>query len=75
MTGVKRRYTNDVPDDVTTRLRAMCLALPDAYEERAWLGTRWMVRKRTFAYILGIEEDGADPVVALSFRRTATLRA
>lgn len=68
MAGAKRRYTDDVPDDVTTRLRGVCLALPDAYEEQAWAGTRWMVRKRTFAHILGVEEEGADPVVVLSFR-------
>ena len=68
MAGAKRRYTDDVPHDVTTRLRAVCLALPDAYEERAWVGTRWMVRKRTFAHVLGVVDEGADPVVVLSFR-------
>jgi YjbR len=68
MAGAKRRYTNDVPDDVTIRLREVCLGLPDAYEERAWVGTRWMVRKRTFAHVLGVEVDGTDPVVVLSFR-------
>jgi hypothetical protein len=68
MADAKRRYTDDVPDDVTIRLRAMCLGLPDAYEERAWVGTRWMVRKRTFAHVLGVEVDGADPIVVLTFR-------
>jgi len=63
-----RRYTDDVPDHVETRLRELCLALPDAYEERAWVGTRWMVRKRTFAHVLGVEVDNRDPVVVLSFR-------
>ena len=68
MADAKRRYTDDVPDDVKTRLGAVCLALPDAYEQRAWVGTRWMVRKRTFAHVLGVEDEGADPVVVLSFR-------
>jgi hypothetical protein len=68
MADATRRYTGDVPDQVTTRLRAVCLALPDAYEERAWVGTRWMVRKRTFAHVLGVDVDGADPIVVLSFR-------
>jgi hypothetical protein len=68
MVDAKRRYTDDVPDGVTARLRAVCLALPGAYEERAWVGTRWMVRKRTFAHVLGVEEAGAEPVVVLSFR-------
>lgn len=36
-----------VPAAVLARLRAACLALPDAYEEQAWVGTRWMVRKKT----------------------------
>ena len=64
----KRRYTDDVPDDVRVRLRELCLRLPDAYEERAWVGTRWMVRKRTFAHVLGVEGDDGKQAVVLSFR-------
>ncbi len=64
----KRRYTDRVPEDVEIRLRELCLELPDAYEERAWAGTRWMVRKRTFAHVLGVEVDEAAPLVVLSFR-------
>jgi YjbR len=67
MAGTKRRYTDDVPGDVEVRLRERCLALPEAYEEPAWVGTRWMVRKRTFAHVLGVEVD-AGPLVVLSFR-------
>jgi predicted DNA-binding protein (MmcQ/YjbR family) len=44
----------EVPPKILTRLRALCLALPEAYEEAAWVGTRWMVRKRTFAHVLTI---------------------
>ena len=40
MNEATRRYTDDVPDDVEARLAALCLALPDSYEERAWVGTR-----------------------------------
>ena len=68
MTDGKRRYTGVVPDDVENQLRTLCRSLPDAYEERAWVGTRWMVRKRTFAHVLGVEVDDADPVVVLAFR-------
>jgi hypothetical protein len=68
MAGHGRRYTDDVPADVEERLRRLCLALPDAYEERAWVGTRWMVRARTFAHVLGIELDGDEAAVVLSFR-------
>lgn len=46
----------DVPDDVLALLRARCLPLPGAYEERAWTGTRWMVRKKTFAHVLGVSD-------------------
>ena len=63
----ERRNTDDVPDEVVDRLRDLCLALPDAYEQRAWVGTRWMVRKKTFAHVLGVETDEAAWVV-LTFR-------
>jgi hypothetical protein len=57
-----------VPDDVETRVREVCLQLPEAHEERAWVGIRWMVRKRTFAQVLGVDDRHADPLVVLSFR-------
>ena len=66
-----RRYVDDVPDAVVARLRDVCLALPDAYEEKAWAGWRWMVRRKTFAHVLGIEftdEPGASVEVVLTFR-------
>lgn len=62
------RYTDDVPDEVEIRLREICLDLPDVAEERAWKGTRWVVRKKTFAHVLGVEYDGAEPLVVVSFR-------
>ena len=45
----------DVPREVLARMRAICMSLPDAYEEEAWTGTRWRVRKRTFAHVLTVE--------------------
>ncbi len=68
MAAGERRYTDDVPEDVEIRLREISLELPDAYEERAWAGTRWMVRKKTFAHVLGVVVDGGEPTVVLSFR-------
>jgi hypothetical protein len=44
-----------VPHDVLTRLRLVCLDLPEAREEQAWTGTRWVVRKKNFAHVLTIE--------------------
>ena len=46
------------PDEAfVAQLRPICLALPDAYEEEAWTGVRWRVRKRTFAHVLTVEPD------------------
>ena len=47
----------DVPTQVVARLRKICLSLPDAYEEEAWTGVRWMVRRKTFAHVLTVEAD------------------
>lgn len=67
MADPKPRYTDDVPDEIDVRVREMCLALPDAYEQRAWVGTRWMVRKRTFAQVLGIQTASEDSLVVMVF--------
>jgi hypothetical protein len=42
----------DVPKAVLDRLRLTCLDLPEASEEAAWVGTRWMVAKKNFAHVL-----------------------
>lgn len=66
--GDGTRYLDDVPVDVEARLREIALTLPEAYEQQAWKGTRWMVRTKTFAHVLGVKHEGADPQVVLSFR-------
>jgi hypothetical protein len=71
MTTPERRYVDHVPEAVEARLRTICLALPDAYEEQAWVGVRWMVRNKTFAHVLGIEFDGKVAEVVLTFRAAA----
>ncbi len=53
----------DVSADIVDRLRAVCLVLPEAYEEQAWVGTRWCVRNKTFAHVLMIDR-GWPPVYA-----------
>ena len=63
-----RVYGDDVPDDVVDHLRAICAELPEVDEERAWVGVRWRVRKRTFAHVLTAADGGADPRVVLTFR-------
>jgi predicted DNA-binding protein (MmcQ/YjbR family) len=61
-------YVDDVPEEIEERLRAICLALPDAHEQVAWKGTRWMVRKKTFASVLGIDDAEGLRSVLLAFR-------
>ena len=61
-------YVDDVPDHVVERLRAICVGLPDAYEEPAWVGVRWRVRTKTFAHVLAIDGEGAARRVVLAFR-------
>ena len=46
---------SEVPADVVGQLRSVCLGLPEAYEEQAWVGTRWRVRQRTFAHVLVLD--------------------
>jgi hypothetical protein len=45
----------DVAAEIVDRLRSACLAFPEAYEESAWVGTRWRIRKKTFAHVLTID--------------------
>lgn len=68
MTGARRRYTDEVPRHIEVRVRGLCLDLPEAYEERAWVGTRWMVRKHTFAHVLGVEDPDDEPLVVMAVR-------
>ncbi|MPY93623.1 MAG: MmcQ/YjbR family DNA-binding protein [Acidimicrobiia bacterium] len=53
----------DVPLETVAELRSVCLGLPEAYEERAWVGTRWRVRTRTFAHVL-LVDSGWPPAYA-----------
>jgi len=50
-------------DHVVERLRAVCARLPEAYEEQAWVGTRWRVRNHTFAHVVTIDA-GRPPAYA-----------
>jgi hypothetical protein len=51
--------STDVAAAIIDRLRTIALALPEAYEEQAWVGVRWRIRGRTFAHVLVI--DGGRP--------------
>jgi YjbR len=68
----------DVPRGILTRLRTVCRGLPEAYEEPAWAGTRWRIRKRTFAHAITVESGkppgyaraagSRGPVTVVTFR-------
>ena len=68
----------EVPRGIVAELRRVALDLPDAYEEQAWVGTRWRVRNHTFAHVVMIDEGwppgyaraaGSDgPITVLTFQ-------
>jgi YjbR len=53
----------DAPEQLIERIRATAMELPEAVEERAWVGTRWCVRGKNFAHIVPID-DGWPPAYA-----------
>ena len=57
------------PPRLVKQVRIVCLALPEVYEEPAWVGTRWRIRKRTVAHLFNIDV-GEGPVPAVMFRST-----
>jgi len=68
----------DAPPEILAALRDACRALPEVVEERAWVGTRWRVRTKTFAHVVPIAEGwppayvkvaGSEgPLTVLTFR-------
>jgi hypothetical protein len=68
----------DVPAEVVDRLRSVCLGLPEVYEEQAWVGTRWRIRKQTFAHVVMVDSGwppayakaaaSNGPMVVMTFR-------
>lgn len=46
--------TDEVAPETVARLRAICDRFPEAYEEPAWVGTRWRIRQHTFAHVVAI---------------------
>ncbi|WP_410812664.1 MmcQ/YjbR family DNA-binding protein [Micromonospora sp. 067-2] len=68
----------DVPPEFLDRLRPICLGLPETYEEPAWVGTRWRIRKRTVAHLYTVDSghqvaqaraaEGDRPTCLLIFR-------
>lgn len=57
----------DVPEAIVGRLQAVCRTLPECYDEPAWNGVRWRIRKRTFAHVLTVDSPRG-PVTVMTFR-------
>jgi hypothetical protein len=58
----------EVDPGVLRLLRERCLALPDAWEEPAWTGQRFMVRKKNFAHVFALQDPSGDVCTFLAFR-------
>jgi hypothetical protein len=63
----------EVPEELLSKLRLICLDLPEVREEKAWAGHRWVVRKKTFAHVLVIEA-GWPPAYAKAAGSSGPLR-
>jgi hypothetical protein len=55
--------SGDAAPEFLAPLREICLALPETYEEPAWVGVRWRVRRKTFAHIITFDEWPPDYIV------------
>ncbi len=74
-----------VPAGIVARLEAICLGLPEATQEPAWTGMRWLVGRKTFAHVVRIEHGWppayaraagtAGPATVLTFRLPIARRA
>lgn len=57
----------DVEPAVLARVRERCLALPEAWDEPAWTGHRFLVRKKNFAHVFALadEDDRLHTILAI----------
>ncbi len=57
----------DVDPEVLGQLSECCLALPEAWDEPAWTGHRFLVRKKNFAhvFVIGGGDDVTKTIVAV----------
>jgi hypothetical protein len=58
----------DVEPEILGPLSERCLALPEAWDEPAWTGRRFLVRKRNFAHVFAIHESADVVHTILAFR-------
>ena len=60
----------DLDPAVRQRVADCCLALPEAWDEPAWTGHRFLVRKKNFAHVFAVCDDEGVARTLLSFRST-----
>lgn len=58
----------DVDAEVVQQLGERCLALPEAWDEPAWTGHRFLVRKRNFAHVFALCDPAGDVATILAVR-------
>ncbi len=58
---------------LVARVGETALTLPEAYEEDAWTGVRWRVRKRTFAHVQALHHADAADRLGITDGRTVTV--
>jgi hypothetical protein len=56
----------DVRPEILDRLRPICRGLPQAYEEPAWIGVRWRIRRRTIAHVYTADAERSLPAAGES---------
>jgi predicted DNA-binding protein (MmcQ/YjbR family) len=52
------------------RVADRCLALPEAWDEPAWTGHRFLVRKKNFAHVFAIRDEEGAVRTMIAFRST-----
>ncbi len=52
--------SHPIPPQIMAKIRKMAMAMPRAYEETAWVGTRWCISKKNFAHLI-LVNDGHPP--------------
>lgn len=58
----------DVDPETLTAVGERCHALPEVWDEPAWTGHRFLVRKRNFAHVFSMCEDDGSVFTVLAFR-------
>lgn len=58
----------DVDAEVLGLVSERCLALPDAWDEPAWTGHRFLVRKKNFAHVFSMCDENGEVSTIMAVR-------